>query len=101
MTILVRELRLILDAEEQEYLLPNEGIVGFYLSVDSDRDQSITSRMGLKQYERSIDILQPTPENDELFVGSQFQTFIQVGFSDAVCLDLLIPASNFVDYIIY
>ncbi|VDL63837.1 unnamed protein product [Hymenolepis diminuta] len=78
----VRELRLILDAEEYEYLLPNEAIIGFYLSVDSDRDQSISSRMGLKQYERSIDILQPTPESDELFVGSQFHTFIQVGFSD-------------------
>ncbi|VDO14078.1 unnamed protein product [Rodentolepis nana] len=79
---LVRELRLILDAEEHEYLVPNEAIIGFYLSVDSDRDQPISSRMGLKQYERSIDILQPTPESDELFVGSQFHTFIQVGFSD-------------------
>ncbi|KAL5968258.1 Acid-sensing ion channel 4-B [Taenia solium] len=79
-----RETRLILDPQEHEYLLPNEAIVGFYLSVDNGRDQVISSRTGLKQYERSIDILQPPSEGDELFVGSQFQTFIQVGFSDAV-----------------
>ncbi|VDK34570.1 unnamed protein product [Taenia asiatica] len=78
-----REVRLILDPQEHEYLLPNEAIVGFYLSVDNGRDQVISSRTGLKQYERSIDILQPPSEGDELFVGSQFQTFIQVGFSDA------------------
>ncbi|KAL5110187.1 hypothetical protein TcWFU_004045 [Taenia crassiceps] len=79
----VREIRLILDPQEHEYLLPNEAIVGFYLSVDNSHDQAISSRTGLKQYERSIDILQPPSEGDELFVGSQFQTFIQVGFSDA------------------
>ncbi|VDM30232.1 unnamed protein product [Hydatigera taeniaeformis] len=77
-----RDVRLILDPQEHEYLLPNDAIVGFYLSVDNSRDQILSSRMGLKQYERSIDILQPPSESDELFVGSQFQTFIQVGFSD-------------------
>ncbi|KAH9282676.1 hypothetical protein ECG_03566 [Echinococcus granulosus] len=89
-----RELRLILDPQEHEYLLPNEAVVGFYLSVDNSHDQAISSRMGLKQYERSIDILQPPSEGDELFVGSQFQTFIQVGFSDAPILPPSSLSSN-------
>ncbi len=75
---------MLLDPEEFDYLLPNEALVGFYLAVDNAKDQPISPLLGIKQYERSIDILQPQEESDDLFVGSQFQTFIQIGFSDAV-----------------
>ncbi|VDD81860.1 unnamed protein product [Mesocestoides corti] len=73
-----------MDPEEFDYLLPNEAVVGFFLTVDDSRDQAISPIMEMKHYERSIDILQPQVDIDDLFVGSQFQTFIQIGFADSV-----------------
>ena len=77
-------MRLILDPEENDYLLPNDAVIGFYLSIDNSVDKVLTSLKDRKQYERSIDILRPPPEGDEVFVGSQFQTIIQIGFIESV-----------------
>ncbi|VDL99291.1 unnamed protein product [Schistocephalus solidus] len=80
----VYEIFLLLDPEEFDYLLPNKVTVGFHISVDSDNGQEVASLVETEISTRFLDILQPSSESEEIFIGAQYQTYLQIGFSDTV-----------------
>ncbi|VDK72132.1 unnamed protein product [Dibothriocephalus latus] len=79
---LMHDIFLLLDPEEFDYLLPNKATVGFYISIDSDTGQEVSSIVETEISARFLDIFQPSIESEEIFIGAHFQTYLQIGFSD-------------------